>query len=198
MSDPPFQPRGGCVPYAIATLLNKEGILDEYPAKDQEGNALSYDYFHASMMYASNIEDFAYFKVLVARSRRYNANGELKKPKQFVGFEEFSHSAVVYHISQIYKDKEATNFVFLFEVRVFKKTHCIGIVLDVKTGKAIVCDSLKDKIWHIDIGNVFRHYNVMSFAVLKFTHNRIPAYSSEFFAHLGDYKSERKADLRVD
>lgn len=197
MVDAPFNVRGGCLPYAIAAVLNNEKLIHECPDKDENGKPLSYDFHHASLMYSSTIREFAYFDVILARSRTYNAKGELKQPKNLIQFEEFSHSVIVFHISKIFQDKDSSKFVFLFETAFRKKTHAIGVVLDVGTGMAIVCDVQKKKTVHVKIWKVFKMYRVLRVAVLKYEHNQVPAYTDEFFMHLIDNPDGRSTDTET-
>ena len=196
MVDPPFKVRGGCLPYAIAAVLNNEKIIDQCPDKNKDGKPLSYDFYHASLMYTETVKEFAYFDVILARSRTYNAKGELKQPKNLIQFEEFSHSVIVFHISKMYHDKDASKFVFLFETAFRKQTHAIGVVLDVGTGMAIVCDVQKESTIHMKIWKVFKMYRVLRIAVLKYSHNQVPAYTDEFFMHLIDNPDGRSTDTK--
>lgn len=184
MVKPPITPRGGCVPYVIACLLNKEKIIDQYPNEDKEGKPVSYDFYHASMMFGANMDKFSYFEALLAKSRVYGKDGKMKPPKKFVEFLEFSHCATIMFVSKTYQKKSDSKIILLLETTFRKKVHAVGVVLDVRTGKAIVIDVLKDKILTMDIGKVFKMYNVLKIAILKYSPVQIPVFEDAFFVHL--------------
>jgi hypothetical protein len=180
---PPFKVNGGCVPYAVATICNSEEIIHQFPTKDQDGNAVSHDFYHASMMISQAWNGFMYFNVLLATSRTYDKRARLTCPKDTIQFKQFAHSAIIYAISKKH-NKDVCNCVLLFDVHVKKSTHCIGVVLDLHTGKAIVIDRNKPILIKMKVADIFSHYRVLRVAVLKYSDRVVPLFPDSHFPHL--------------
>lgn len=180
---PPFKQRGGCVPYAIATICNDESIMDQYPAQDDKGQPISHGFYHASMMMAASKNAFCFFECIMAKPYYYDDRGKRHTPKG-IKFAEFSHSRVVYYLSANWKNKHASKFVFLLDVHVQGASHCIGMVLDIITGQAIVIDVQKPYLIEWKIGKVFSHYRVLRVAMLYGAHNGATVLRNDQIQHL--------------
>lgn len=183
-SQPPFTPKGGCVPYAIAAICNDEQIIDMYPAQDEQGKPISHDFYHASMMFAQSKDTFCFFRVLMAQSRYYDNKGVIKCPNKTISFEQFSRSATVFHLAQNWKNKDASKFVFLLETYVRNGTHAVGMILNILDGRAAIIDRKKEHIIHMDIGWVFSHYRVLRVAILHGSHNGVSVVRNDSMDHL--------------
>lgn len=181
---PPFQPRGGCVPYAVAAICNDERIIDMYPAKDEEGQPISHGFYHASMMMAQSKETFCFFRVLLAVSRYYDKNGILKCPKNTISFKQFTQCATIMHLARNWKNKDASKFIILLEVYYRGSTHAIGMVFNILNGRVTIVDRMKDHIIHMDIGWVFSNYRVLRVGILHGSHNGVSVVRNNSMDHL--------------